>query len=599
MAENLKLKNTVQVDGTEYDINAVYSDEAKKVTNPLIVKESGTRAFDFDGSEKNQTIDYVPTTGGIYSGIVHITKTAADTITNDPIYNSAVLTSEQVTNRVTNLNGAPLCIWNADGNYQMHTLKKENDQLYKLTTVVGTTESFESFKNYMTTLSRGLKFTLATDHKTCWVSGIGDCTDTVIHIPEYNDDGIPVTHIGAGAFRNNTQITEVVIPWGITSIDTSAFYGCTSLQKIIMSDSVTSIGENAFYGCSNLSDILLGAGVKEIGEHVFHSCVMLEGIILPEGLTKIARGLFYGCEKLSSIILPQGITHIGSAAFYECKALTTIVIPKTVISIDYSAFGECISLNSPVDPEVNPDLESGVYYEGTQAEWDAFINGGWDDTNDIGLHSQQNSWLKTAKLVEQNFEYAHNVATGGTINASDVANGPFIYICRDTDEEFNSANRMYIKLPGDDQIVEVSRGATVLSSNYTNDGYTYEGIAEVLARINKRLEAIGGEELKINNAQTTLINVPTIKDVNNLVPDKEVVEYLDPNSIPTVQELKQLITELRADLNELEDAVEWELTTNPTNPVFAAESRIDKLETWQKNFRANEIDYYDTIEWTD
>ena len=32
MAENLKLKNTLQVDGTEYDINAVYSDEAGKVS---------------------------------------------------------------------------------------------------------------------------------------------------------------------------------------------------------------------------------------------------------------------------------------------------------------------------------------------------------------------------------------------------------------------------------------------------------------------------------------------------------------------------------------------------------------------------------------
>ena len=577
MAEK-DLKNTLLIYGTEYDINAVYSDKAGKVANPLTVKRSGNIAFSFDGSTANQTIDYVPASGGTYSGFVHITGTAD--ITNDPTYDSAVLTSSQVQNRIANLNGSPVCVWNADNNYQMHSLKDKTDKTYKLTTVVGTSDSFDAFKNYISNLSKGLKFTLNSDKTTCYVAGIGTCTDTKIRVPEYNEEGIPVTHIGSSAFMNNTNITEVVIPCGITYIGADAFYGCTALQKVTLADSVTRIKESAFYGCTNLTDINLGAGLKEIGDNAFHSCVNLEGISLPNSITKIANGLFYGCSKLVSIILPEGTTHIGHTAFYDCTTLTTIVIPKSVISIDYSAFGECRALNSPADPEVHPDLTSGVSYSGTQEEWNTFIASGWDNTTKLGIHTQQNSWLTTAELVEDNFEYPQaDTITGGAINISDIVNGPFIYICRDTDEEFNSANKMFIKLPGDDQIVEISRGATVLSSNYTSDGYTYEGLAEALARINKRLEAIGGTELKINNDQTTLIKVPTIQEVNSLVVDKEIVEYLDPNSIPTVQELKQLIDLLRADLDDLTAEVMYELEQNPDNPIFAANSRIDKLDS--------------------
>lgn len=585
MAEK-KLKNTILVDGIEYDINAVHSDEAKKVANSLAVKQSGNPAFNFDGSVAGQTIDYVPTSGGTYSGFVHITGTSD--ITNDPIYDSAVLTSEQVQNRITNLNGSPICVWNADNNYQMHSLKDKTDKTYKLTTVVGTSESFDAFKDYISNLSKGLKFTLSSDKKTCYVAGIGTCTDTEIHVPEYSDDGIPVTHIGGGAFMNNTNITEVVVPCGITELGADAFYGCTALQKITLSDSVERIKESAFYGCTNLTDINFGAGLKEIGDYAFHSCSSLEGISLPDGITKIPNALFYGCNQLGSIILPEGVTHIGQSAFYMCTSLSAIVIPKNVVSIDYSAFGECTALNSV-----------GVSYSGTQEEWTTFINGGWDSTAKLGIHPQQSSWLTEAPLVEANFEYPQGItATGGAINVSDIANGPFIYICRDTDEEFNSANKMFIKLPGDDQVIEISRGATHLSSNYTTDSYTYEGLAEIIARINKRLEAIGGDELKVTQTDI-LSSVPTIKSVNAMVPEIEVQEYFDPNSVPTVQELKQLIVDVRSDLDDLIAEVTYELEHSQNNHIFTANSRIDDLEQAVKPLtKKSNIEYYDTIEFS-
>jgi hypothetical protein len=555
------LKNTILVENEEFNINAVTSDTAHKVENPLIVKKSGKDAFRFDGSIKDQTIDFVPTSGGSYSGYVHITNTAD--ITNDPTYDTAILTSSQITNRIVNLHGSPICVWNADDNYQLHSLKDDTDKLYKLTTIVGTAASFEVFKSYLGTLSKGLAFTLNSDQKTCRVSGVGSCTDLVVHIPEYSDDGIPVTSIGGGAFKNS-NITEVVLPSSITSIGASAFYGCTTLEKIIMSDSVNTIGDSAFYGCTGLTDAILGAGLKSIGTHAFHGCVNLGGISLPNGITEVSDGLFYECQSLVSLILPEGTTRIGYTSFCGCHNLINITLPKSVVTVDNMAFLDCTALES-------------VSYSGTSEEW-----------AQIEIIGDRNTWLTNATLVP-GFEYAQSsVATGGVINISDVAKGPFIYICRDLDDEFNPPNRIYLKLPNDDTIVELSKGATSLSSNYnTTDYYTYEGLAEIIARINKRLEALGGEELKVN--RTDIIPVPSLENLNALVPDKEIKEYFDPNAVPTVQELDKITKELRADLDDLTAEVAYELEQDPDNPIFAANSRIDDLEDAVKNLQTNGV----------
>jgi hypothetical protein len=459
----------------------------------------------------------------------------------------------------------------------MHALKDTSDSLYQLNTIVGTTESFEAFKNYMNNTSEGLIFATAANGKTCYLSGMGSCKDAIVRVPEYSYTGLPITHIGSTAFKEFKtagQLAEMIVPWGITYIGASAFYGCTTLETITLPDSVSEIKENAFYGCTKLTNVNLGGGLKTIGEHAFHGCTSLEGISIPDGITIISDGLFFGCKNLISLIIPEGVTHIGRTAFSDCSKLESIIIPKSVTSIDNMAFMNCTNLKE-------------VGYSGTQADWAKITIG------------TQNTWLTNATLTT-GFEYAQDSGlTGGATRISDIANGPFIYICRDTDEEFNSANKMFIKLPGDDQIVEISRGATVLSSNYTNNGYTYEGLAEILARINKRLEAIGGEELKINNDQTTLIKVPTLKEVNELVPDKEVVEYLDPESIPTIQSVKADLDKLIEEVYALTEEVEYELEHGQNNQIFSAESRIDKLEDWQKGFRVNDIEYYDTIEWTD
>ncbi len=70
-------------------------------------------------------------------------------------------------------------------------------------------------------------------------------------------------------FAENSNITRIEIPAGVTRIGNSAFNGCSSLASIEIPTSVTSIGNSAFSGCSSLTSIEIPAGVTGIGDYAF------------------------------------------------------------------------------------------------------------------------------------------------------------------------------------------------------------------------------------------------------------------------------------------------------------------------------------------
>lgn len=102
--------------------------------------------------------------------------------------------------------------------------------------------------------SEGLAFTSNGDG-TCFVSGIGSCTDTDIVIPFVSSDGDKVTEIGYMAFCDCTSITSIIIPNGVTSIGSNAFDSCKALKTVTFSDKVTAVGKGAFKGCLTLNDV--------------------------------------------------------------------------------------------------------------------------------------------------------------------------------------------------------------------------------------------------------------------------------------------------------------------------------------------------------
>ncbi len=152
--------------------------------------------------------------------------------------------------------------------------------------------------------------------------------------------------IPKNAFNGCGSLTNIRIPYGITSLGDNVFKDCIGLTEITIPGSVESIGMYAFSGCIGLTDVKLPNSVESLGARAFSNCSRLESLSLPSGLTTLDYSVCYGCSSLKSITLPGSLTSIGSDAFGKCVSLTDIVIPDGVTYIGAQTFSGCSSLAS-------------------------------------------------------------------------------------------------------------------------------------------------------------------------------------------------------------------------------------------------------------
>ena len=223
--------------------------------------------------------------------------------------------------------------------------------------------------------SEGLSF--KKSNGKCYVSGIGNCTDTELNIPPMSPDNERVMGIFDNAFRFCQNLTKVTIPDGVTYIGEFAFEECKSLTSITIPDSVTYIGYYAFEECKSLTSIMLPKSLNEIGTRAFFGCSSLSSIRIPAGVTDIGTTPFSGCSSLVSIEVEAGntkynaagnclivtdfktlisgcknsripadgsVTSIAGNAFEYCGDLSDLAIPSTVTQIGRDAFLGCDKL---------------------------------------------------------------------------------------------------------------------------------------------------------------------------------------------------------------------------------------------------------------
>ena len=165
-------------------------------------------------------------------------------------------------------------------------------------------------------------------------------TDERINIPS-EIDGLPVLAIGDTAFRERTDITEVVIPENVEVIGVRAFQGCTALSKVSLPNSLKTIKEIAFAECSALKEISLPEGLTRIEHQVFQECSALTSIRLPDRLEFIGGSLFYACSSLKDVGLPSNLTMVPGYMFGRCTSLQELELPDGVNRIEEGAFSDC------------------------------------------------------------------------------------------------------------------------------------------------------------------------------------------------------------------------------------------------------------------
>lgn len=176
-----------------------------------------------------------------------------------------------------------------------------------------------------------------------------------------------VNSIGAYAFYNCFDITEVIIPDSVKEIGECAFSYCTSLESVQMGASVERIPPRAFDHCLSLENVVFGANVKAIDEYAFDSCSSIKVLDLGDSLETVGKAAFLRCrgirelnigssirtvdeeafsecEGLKFLKMSDGIKSVGARAFYGCKSLISAEIPETVSHIGKEAFLDCFKL---------------------------------------------------------------------------------------------------------------------------------------------------------------------------------------------------------------------------------------------------------------
>lgn len=166
----------------------------------------------------------------------------------------------------------------------------------------------------------------------------------VTRVPDF------VHYIGADAF-SNTEVTEVILPDGVTAIEKNAFAWCVNLKKINLPEGLTLIDDGAFASCQSLENITFPQSLKMIGADAFRACSALRDFALPGGIKTISRRAFDFCVTIENVVIPDGIRTVAEGVFSHCEKLTRVSLGKNIREIDAWAFAECYGLREITFPE--------------------------------------------------------------------------------------------------------------------------------------------------------------------------------------------------------------------------------------------------------
>ncbi|MBO5883556.1 MAG: leucine-rich repeat protein, partial [Clostridia bacterium] len=110
-----------------------------------------------------------------------------------------------------------------------------------------------------------------------------------------------VTSIGRAAFSDCTGLTNITLPF--VNIFSSFFGGTvpTSLTKVTITCEKM-IGNQAFKDCTNIKQIIISNTTQFIGSKAFQNCKNLSRILIPKSIETIGSQIFEGCENLTYVL---------------------------------------------------------------------------------------------------------------------------------------------------------------------------------------------------------------------------------------------------------------------------------------------------------
>lgn len=176
---------------------------------------------------------------------------------------------------------------------------------------------------------------------------------------EFNAITVPatVTTIAGNAFYNpSTEETKIPASikllkfadgQNITNICAQAFWKSPLTFLDLSTVNITTVPQYTFAYSEQLTNVILPSGLTIIKNWAFKECPKLYSLNLSQTkVTNICAEAFLGCESLPSVVLPDTVTEINADAFSGCNNITSITLSKSLTTLNEGAFSNIHSFYS-------------------------------------------------------------------------------------------------------------------------------------------------------------------------------------------------------------------------------------------------------------
>ena len=187
----------------------------------------------------------------------------------------------------------------------------------------------------------------------------------VVKIPDDKN----IMYIGEEAFKDNDNITTIIIPKTVVQIHPRAFKNCSALEYVYFIDdtklevpesALSLIYEQAFFNCPKLKKVdLSNVKIVTVDDNAFTGCTSLTEIVDMYKMATLYDGVFSSlnyydddgnakyapaCTSLANIDI-TGLRMAGDNVFAGCTSLTNVVTSQTT-ALGYAMFKGCTKLQT-------------------------------------------------------------------------------------------------------------------------------------------------------------------------------------------------------------------------------------------------------------
>ncbi len=187
-----------------------------------------------------------------------------------------------------------------------------------------------------------------------------------------------VTSIGSWAFDQCSSLASVSIPESVTTIGNHAFNLCTGLTKAEFSsiEHLCSIvfgsgtgnpllcAHHLYINGQEVTQVVIPEGVTSIGSCAFHSASYITSVKIPNSVTSIGSYAFESCTSLTEIVIPNSVTSIGNGVFQNNPNLSSVTMKReTPVTISSGVFPNRANAILYVPAGCKPAYEAANYWK--------------------------------------------------------------------------------------------------------------------------------------------------------------------------------------------------------------------------------------------